>query len=408
MHAAIAEDAQRSAGVHETHGPWRELDAAAPPFADLLAPWVGARGLELATERQIAACAGFVRDHAPGIDYEQHLASAAASREAPAVAEVRTAVESALIASRVTPAADGLRVLEVGGGYGRLAAALQRDPAARVHHVLVESVPVTLAYAIAYLAWRLPDRRIGSPYTHPDADPAAFDCYVTTPWRLGPPDRSFDLAINISSFQEMSDDQVRAHVALLDEAVRPGGSVFLSNSRVYVTERRYSYPAHWRTSLKARAPLSFLPYKPLELMTVTEEDCTRHNLEIDRDYLEALYHEDRWQPVDRLEEDARRLRSGLTGFDELLEEVKDLRQKARRAAVLRDELVELRPRAERYEELVEAVKEPRILARRAAALERELEELRPRAEQVDELVEQVKEAKRAKRRARWPGGSGGG
>jgi putative sugar O-methyltransferase len=129
------------------------------------------------------------------------------------------------------------RILEIGAGYGRSAyALLARHPAAS--YTIVDIEPA-LSISRWYLTTLFPDRELTFV---PAADAAGT---------LG---RDHDLALSISSLQEMRPDQVADYLALLDRVVVDGGVVYLKQWREWhnptdgVTLRfaDYPIPARWR------------------------------------------------------------------------------------------------------------------------------------------------------------------
>ena len=295
----IVDDMRRHAGPHAPSAVWRpenlfpasEQAQQTPSFAQMVAPWIG-KAAEPATAEELSECRSFLRDHpldaAIARDGDRLLGGDGAT-----VADLRSLLDLALI---LTHSGDRrpLDVLEVGGGYGRLAEAFLRMPDWHGTYLLVDAVPASLYYAHAYLQQALPDRDIGAYHADGAADLDRFDAFVVPPWHLGRLERrGFDVAVNIASFQEMTAEQVDHYIALFDELVRTGGLVYLCNSRVYRYTGGYRYPARWRLRFKEDIPFSYLDYKPTEIFTRSEGDWSRDNAVLDRAYLEALYLRDR-------------------------------------------------------------------------------------------------------------------
>jgi putative sugar O-methyltransferase len=161
-------------------------------------------------------------------------------------------LEYAAVAERV-PAARlaSPRLIEVGGGYGRLAWLwLTLCPGARV---IMVDIPPALALAQHYLTRTLPGRRVA--HFRPSADPdqlhaevCASDLAFLTPNQLEQlPPVGGDLVLNVSSLHEMRPEQVDRYFELFDRHAA-GGYLYHKQWRTWsnpadgVTATRESYP----------------------------------------------------------------------------------------------------------------------------------------------------------------------
>ena len=163
-----------------------------------------------------------------------------------------------------------LRLLEVGGGYGRGAEAIAHVLSERgvpFHYVLLDVVPASLMYACKYLrrAFAGDARvRVGCAHAGDAYDPRRYELYVTTTWHYealrrrpegaagSPP--PVDAAINTESMQEMDAWQVHEYLHLMDAAVREGGLVYNSNSRRYIYAGAWRWPSRWRAEYARALP----------------------------------------------------------------------------------------------------------------------------------------------------------
>jgi putative sugar O-methyltransferase len=155
---------------------------------------------------------------------------------------------SALEAGAMTRPLDGrapTSILEIGGGYGRIAyALLSMYPQAT--YTIVDIEP-----ALTISRWYLsqlfdPERlRFVSPDELADLEPG-----------------SVDLAVSISTFPEMSAEQVAMYLRLVD-SVAAGGVVYFKQladwhnpaDQVRLTFGDYPVPARWRLEFVERAPV---------------------------------------------------------------------------------------------------------------------------------------------------------
>ncbi len=173
-------------------------------------------------------------------------------------------------------------IVEIGGGYGRLAEAALNVFGGSVRYVLVDSVPASLVYAHKYLTRACPDRRIGSFYAGDAFDLSAFDCYVTPSWHFERLNSSqYDVCVNVDSFQEMSQSLVDRYLTLFDTVLRPGGIVYNSNGRGSYFNGTWNFPIHWRKAFCASTPRPWFENHPTEIFVRTDDDFSRQNAALD-------------------------------------------------------------------------------------------------------------------------------
>jgi SAM-dependent methyltransferase len=149
-----------------------------------------------------------------------------------------------------------LRVLEIGGGYGRLAEAIVATLGGHVRFLLVDAVPATLVYAFLYLCAAHPTLRVGFYAVESDLlawerDPDAFHIFVLSAWefevqmRSGALDGRFHASLNVQSMQEMDQWHVDFFIESFNRATVPGGIVYNSNSRRWIFRGRWDWPQRW-------------------------------------------------------------------------------------------------------------------------------------------------------------------
>lgn len=181
------------------------------------------------------------------------------------ITDLGTLMDLVLINWSVT--ASGLssvhRVIEVGGGYGRLADGfLSVWPQLALQYILVDAIPSSLVAAREYLRLSHPEKSIsiafGNEYDH-DADILLIGAWNETALRNLKP---ADVFINIESFQEMSSDYVEHWFVSADSWLRKGGVAYISNSRAYVNKSPWPVPPNWSTALYTRTPRSWTADHP--------------------------------------------------------------------------------------------------------------------------------------------------
>lgn len=147
------------------------------------------------------------------------------------------------------PIKEGMRIAEIGAGCGRLAyLAVKMIPKVRY---FIYDIPPAVVIAKYYLSRTLGTEKVRATFDaieHPQN--SEIPLIVSLSDRLErAPDNFFDLAINISSFDEMAPEQVANYFSLIDKKCK--GSVYLkgythsrsSGTRLGVHE--FPYPAHW-------------------------------------------------------------------------------------------------------------------------------------------------------------------
>jgi SAM-dependent methyltransferase len=265
--------------------PESEADQRSPSFQALIEPWIG-QARRPATAAQIAACEALLESVDPQGDsagrFRQWLAMTTATK-----ADARTALEHAVVIHfGGEPTPDPLRIIEIGGGYGRLAEAFVRfwGPGS-IRYVLLDAVPASLYYAHAYLRQALPDASVASYYVDEDRDIDRHDVFVCPIWHFDALETAgFDVGLNIASMQEMRADQVDACLTMLDEHVHEGGIVLLSNTRDYGYGHDYVYPVRWRLLMKRNTPLLAWPHSPIEVFSRQAEPAEHENALVEARY----------------------------------------------------------------------------------------------------------------------------
>jgi hypothetical protein len=184
------------------------------------------------------------------------------------------------------------RILEVGGGYGRLAEAAFNIFGHSLKYVIIDAVPASLYYAPRYLAQACPDARIASYYDSDfgglDLDSA--DIAIVPAWHFERINRdSYDVCVNIESMQEMNQEHVDYYLRLFQSVAADNATIYLSNARDYHFRGSYNYPANWQKLFSSNTPRSWKPDHPTEIFRKTAADCSMQNMMIDSAYRYGLW-----------------------------------------------------------------------------------------------------------------------
>jgi hypothetical protein len=196
------------------------------------------------------------------------------------VADLGTILDLNLIAPFLNPPSDApLRIVEVGGGYGRLAEAFLNIFGKQVRFVMVDAVPASLLLAYEYLTRCNPSFRVGFDYLGHPFDLERYDCYIIPSWRIDVLSNGFfDLAINVQSMQEMDQRHVDDYLAWFDRALSPGtGIAYLCNRRDHIFRGEYRYPDRWQLLLKQCTPRSLMRDFPAEVFRKGERCYVAEN-----------------------------------------------------------------------------------------------------------------------------------
>jgi L-rhamnose mutarotase len=177
------------------------------------------------------------------------------------------------------------KILEVGGGYGRLAEAALNVFGKSIRYVLVDSVPVSLYYAKEYMERACPDIRVGSYYNGDAFDLNIFDCYIIPSWYFQKLNQEkYDMCVNIESFQEMNQEHVDSYLNLFDSVSVDDATIYISNAHDYLFQGNWHYPNHWRKLVCTNTPRSWTADHPTEIFEKSKGDFSSANARLDDVY----------------------------------------------------------------------------------------------------------------------------
>lgn len=162
-----------------------------------------------------------------------------------------------------------LSIIEVGGGYGRLAEGFfSVFGSENIKYLLLDSVPASLLYCYKYLRNNFPKLKIGFYYNDDVFDMDNFDCYIMPSWHyIAKQSEKFDVCVNIQSMQEMNQSHVNYYLDLFNRVVRLDGIVYLSNEKDYIFNGKWNYPKSWNKYLYLRTPRSWTRNSPTEIFS---------------------------------------------------------------------------------------------------------------------------------------------
>ncbi|MHA4868432.1 putative sugar O-methyltransferase [Duganella sp. PWIR1] len=210
------------------------------------------------------------------------------------IADLGTMIDINLIAPYLPqgPRQQPLRVIEVGGGYGRLAEAMFNVyDNGQLKFVMIDAVPASLIFAYEYLTRARPDLRIGSFYQGDAYDLEQFDIYICPIWHFETAGAGqFDLGINVQSMQEMDQHHVDYYLNWFDSVLKPGAAAYLCNRRDHVFRGQWNYPEHWECLLKICTPRSWVRDFPAEVFRKGQRSYANENRLAEVRYRRELAH----------------------------------------------------------------------------------------------------------------------
>jgi hypothetical protein len=168
-------------------------------------------------------------------------------------------------------------ILEIGGGFGRLAEFLLNSHASNLKYVNIDAVPVSLMYSYLYLQKMFPSKKVCI-LTEITMNIDDFDILILPAWHLNKLSLSnFNLSINIESIQEMSQELANFYLGLLDTSTTENGFIYLVNAREYKFKGNWCLPNHWQCLLRHRTPRAWTINHPTEIFRKANADYSAQN-----------------------------------------------------------------------------------------------------------------------------------
>jgi hypothetical protein len=246
----------------------------------MLDPIVGRNGMQPVTEADLRSYERYLRaiDHCNLLEADL-LAQARSGGWL--LTDLGSIIDADLILGfALLPNQEKVRIVEIGGGYGRLAEVLVNVLGNNCHYVMVDSVPATMMFAYRYLRQALPNSKVGSFYEG-DAYSADWTVYIMPSWQLEKlQSRSFNIAINIESFQEMSQYHVRTYLGHLTRLLGEGQLLYISNAWRYLYKDGFNIPTNFQTLMLQNTPRSWSAIHPTHILRKGRVDYSKSNAAI--------------------------------------------------------------------------------------------------------------------------------
>lgn len=243
----------------------------------MLDPIVGRNGMQPVTVADLRSYERYLRaiDHCNLLEADLY---AQAKSGGWLLTDLGSIVDANLILGfALIPNQKNVHIVEIGGGYGRLAEVLINVLGNNCHYVMVDSVPATMMFAYRYLRQVLPNAKVGSFYEG-DAYSADWTVYIMPSWQLEQlQSGSFNVAINIESFQEMSQYHVRTYLGHLTRLLEEGQLLYISNAWRYLYKDGFDIPVNFQTLMLQNTPRSWSPIHPTHILRKGSADYTESN-----------------------------------------------------------------------------------------------------------------------------------
>jgi hypothetical protein len=226
-------------------------------FVQVIDDLIGVRGMARPSENEFDEHVKFLQESRPHRWNVKRVVKDFEKNHHLRLTDLASICDATILYPYISSPGKPVRVLEIGGGYGRLAESLIGNVNAKLEIDMVDVVPSSLLLANQYLT------------------KAGVDCHVqisTEPsvckqvTLRGPSgcdfieDGSVDLAINVESFQEMTQEWVDYWIKLINRSTHKGSLFYHSNSlgykNLYTLEmgadwrilESYHHPRHWTNS----------------------------------------------------------------------------------------------------------------------------------------------------------------
>jgi hypothetical protein len=257
----------------------------------MLDPWIGCTGLQSISPGFVSLYLAFIKE----IDFLNIVptyfnldGSLKVEAQKLIIADLGSMIDVNLIDTYASPTKP-MKVIEVGGGYGRLAEALINIYDYKIKYCLVDVVPASILYSYQYLKKTFPNLRIGFYYNNDAFDFERFDCFIIPAWHFERINNiTYDIAVNIQSMQEMEQHHVDYYLTLFDEIIKINGLIYLANEKDYIFQGKWNFPKNWEILLKHQSPRYFTRRSPLEMFRKTKSSARAKNIAYLLRYFESL------------------------------------------------------------------------------------------------------------------------
>lgn len=242
---------------------------------EMLDPWVGFIGMQNIDETVLNEYQHYINK----FDYLNLLPAIKEKKENHwIVSDLGSIMDINLIDIFLNKKKSEINILEIGGGFGRLAETVLNVYKNQVHYILVDAVPASLMYSYLYLKKTFPKLKIGFYYNNDKFIPQKYDCYIMPSWHFEKLNKyTYDLSINIESMQEMNQFHVDYYLNLFNKITNKDGIIYISNAHDYVFKGNWNYPNNWKRLFIQNTPRSWTLNHPTEIFKKGKKDFSKQN-----------------------------------------------------------------------------------------------------------------------------------
>jgi putative sugar O-methyltransferase len=218
-----------------------EMSKGTRDFSQVLDDLIGVRGMDRPTAQEILSHLHFLSGQNNPYFSVRNIIEDFQRDDNLKLTDLGSVCDVAILLPSLRRVSKEFRVLEIGGGYGRLAEALFRNSGAKLRVDMVDVIPSSLALASSYLAQSGLSVSLVS-----DKESAVSDVSLRLPSGVETiPDGAVDLAINIESFQEMTQEWVDYWIQVINRKTKVGSIFYHSNAFKYKNFFKLSLEPKW-------------------------------------------------------------------------------------------------------------------------------------------------------------------
>lgn len=226
-------------------------------FREVLDDLIGVRGMDRPTDMEFQSYRDYLLENYRNDVSVRRIVKDFKRKRYLRLTDLGSIVDMAILKPHLQHFPKPIRILEIGGGYGRLVESLVRNLNAETQIDMVDVVPSSLLLAYHYLS----RSGIQTQFSRPNDFSVDKGVSLRVPADCAHlASGSINLVVNVESFQEMTQDWVNYWVELVQRITRDGSLFYSSNSFGYknkftldlgpdwVIREVHQHPRHWTDS----------------------------------------------------------------------------------------------------------------------------------------------------------------
>ena len=238
----------------------KEYSGLSRDSEEVLDDLIGVRGMSRPTRKELENYVSFLIREKGGKWNLRKLVREVRTNPILKVTDLGTVCDVTILSSTPDLQHSRLKILEIGGGYGRLIQSMIGNTNLVEEATLVDVMPSSMFMAEAYL--RKSEISTSGAFLGPST--FAAECprvsVINASQIESVPDSSIDLVLNVESFQEMTPEWVSHWTQVINKKTKPGSIFFHSNSfdfknffdldlgQEWFLQSSIEHPRHWTKS----------------------------------------------------------------------------------------------------------------------------------------------------------------